>query len=121
MKQSIIQISTRKDDVLKSMPDGVHSALAIQPDIAKDSMDVVKDGGQVITVSGDAVESERKIVVKQFQHQLSFQAAIGDLIKDILADNVHIHIEHIYTFSDALDALHKTETRHAQGKLVVRV
>lgn len=110
-----------KDKVLKLMPGGVNVALAIQPDTTQDSMDIVKDGGRVITVSGDTVESERNITVKQFQHQLNFQQALSNLINDIVSDNVQIKLEHIYPFKEAIDALEKTETRHAQGKLVVRV
>lgn len=38
---------------------------------------------------------------------------------DITTGHVHLVLEHVYTFADALSALEKTETRHARGKLVV--
>lgn len=108
-----------KDHVKQWIPGGVDAALAIQLGTGEDSMDVVKDGGKVITVSGDKVESERNIIVKQFQHQLDIQHAIGMLVEDIAAGKIHPVIEHVYSFEKALDALKKTETRHARGKLVV--
>lgn len=108
-----------KDQVKQWVPGGVDAALAIQLGTGEDSMDVVKDGGKVITVSGDKVDSERNIIVQQFQHQLDIQHAIGILIEDITAGKVHPVIEHVYSFEQALDALEKTETRHARGKLVV--
>lgn len=100
-------------------PDGVDAALAIQPGTGADSMDVVKNGGKVITVSGDKVQPERDITVRQFQHQLNMQEAVGELVQDIAIDKVKIVIERVYPFEEALEALEKTETRHARGKLVV--
>lgn len=108
-----------KDQVKQWVPGGVDAALAIQLGTGEDSMDVVKDGGKVITVSGDKVDSERNIIVQQFQHQLDIQQAIGMLIEDIDAGKVHPVIEQVYSFERALEALKKTETRHARGKLVV--
>ena len=108
-----------KDQVKQWVPGGVDAALAIQFGTGEDSMDVVKDGGKVITVSGNRVDSERNIIVQQFQHQLDIQHALGMLIEDIAAGKVHPVIEHVYSFEQALDALKKTETRHARGKLVV--
>lgn len=110
-----------KSQVKQWMPGGVDAALAIQPDTGMDSMDVVKNGGKVITVSGDEVVAERDITVRQFQHQLNMQEAIGDLMQDIVTDKVKIIIDHVYPFEEALKALEKTETRHGRGKLVVSV
>lgn len=108
-----------KSHVKQWMPSGVDAALAIQPGTGEDSMDVVKDKGKVITVSGDRVDSKRNINVHQFQHQLDMQQAIGMLVEDIVAGKIHSVIEHVYSFGQALSALEKTETRHARGKLVV--
>jgi NADPH:quinone reductase-like Zn-dependent oxidoreductase len=43
------------------------------------------------------------------------------LMSDIAAGRVRLVIERVYPFEQALDALRKTETRHARGKLVVSV
>lgn len=110
-----------KEEVRKWMPDGVDSALAIQPGTAKDSMDVVKNGGKVITVSGDRVTAERNITVQQFLHQLDLQHAIGNLAEEIAEGKINIIIEQVFPFEDAVKALEKTKTRHAKGKLVVSV
>lgn len=108
-----------KDQVRHWKPGGVDVALAIQPKTGQDSLDVVRDNGKVITVSGDSVESERNIIAKQFQHKLSIQQALDGLIKDIETDKIKLVLERVYSFNEALDALKKTETRHARGKLVV--
>ena len=108
-----------KDEVLKAIPNGVDMALAIQPNTAKDSMDVVKDNGKVITVSGDFISTERGISVSQFEHLLSWQDALNGLVDKIVAGKVKVVIEKVYPFEQALDALEKTESRHARGKTVV--
>lgn len=94
-----------KGHVKQWIPGGVDAALAIQVGTGEDSMDAVKDGGKVITVSGDKVDSERNIVVQQFQHQLDIQQAIGNLVEDIAAGKIHLVIEHVFSFDQALDAL----------------
>lgn len=110
-------------EVKEWMPNGVDAALAIQPGTAKDSMEVVKTGGKVITVSGDSdsVSPERNITVRQFQHQLDLQKALKKIVEEITEGNIQLVIEDVYPFAQAIDALEKTETRHARGKSVVSV
>jgi NADPH:quinone reductase-like Zn-dependent oxidoreductase len=43
------------------------------------------------------------------------------LVSDIASGRLHLELEHIYPFTEAIDALEKTETRHARGKSVVQV
>ncbi|MGM8212719.1 NADP-dependent oxidoreductase [Virgibacillus sp. W0430] len=100
-------------------PEGVEAALAIHPGTSIDSMDVVKDCGKVVTVSGDQIKSERQISVQQLQHQLSMEDAITELITYLVTGKIKLVIEQIYHFDEALLALEKTETRHARGKCVV--
>lgn len=108
-----------KSKVKQWIPNGVDAALAIQPGTGTDSLDVVKNSGKVITVSGDKVESERNIDARQFQHQLELQSSLNDLMDGVVANKLKIVIEQTYPFEEALQALEKTETRHARGKLVV--
>ena len=108
-----------KNELLKAVPNGVDMALAIQPNTAKDSMDVVKDNGKVITVSGDTIAAERGILVSQFEHLLSWQDALNSLVDKIVTGKVKVVIEKVHPFEQALDALEKTESRHARGKTVV--
>ena len=110
-----------KEEVKAFIPGGVDAALAIQRQTANDSMDVVKDHGKVITVSGDQLDAERGVKVQQFPHLLSFHEALEQLIPKITAGEVQIVIENSYPFEDAIEALTKTETRHARGKLVVKL
>jgi NADPH:quinone reductase-like Zn-dependent oxidoreductase len=108
-----------KQQVREWTPDGVSAALAIQPGTVEDSIDVVTDGGTVVTVSGDPVPSRRNIAVFQFEHHEDTQQAVAQLASDIAEGRVQIVLEHIYPFDRAIDALRKTETRHARGKIVV--
>ena len=100
---------------------GVDAALAIQPRTGINSIKTVKDGGKVITVSGDNqhVVRERNIVVEQMGHNQDTHQQVLEFIKSLANDEIKLVIEKEYAFEDALDALQKTETRHARGKLVV--
>lgn len=112
-----------KNNVLEWSGNGVGVALAIQPGTGTDSIKVVKDGGKLITVSGDndTVKTERNISVEQVQHHNDTQQKVVELVAAISRGEIKIVIEKEYTFEQALEALEKTETRHARGKLVVKV
>ncbi|AIF45343.1 zinc-binding dehydrogenase [Virgibacillus sp. SK37] len=102
---------------------GVTASLAIQPGTEKDSMQVVKDGGKVITVSGYGLNlnPERNITVRQMGHHPETQKKVIELVKQFAAGKIQLVIEKEFSFEEALEALKKTETRHARGKLVVNV
>lgn len=102
---------------------GVTAALAIQPGTGQDSVKVVKDGGKLITVSGDSdqVPPERNMTIRQMAHTLFTQKEMIQLVQDIASGKIKLVIEKKYPFEEALNALEKTETRHARGKLVVKV
>lgn len=108
-----------KEQVARWAPNGLDAALAIQPGTVKDSIDVVKNGGKVIVVSGDSFVPKRNISVTQVRHQTEFKQAISDLMEQIDKGTLRVVIERIYPFELAIEALMKTETRHARGKLVV--
>lgn len=100
---------------------GVDAALAIQPKTGTDSIKVVKDGGKLITVSGDSahVVSERQIRVEQMGHNTDRQALV-DFVEAISKSEIEVVLEKEYPFDKALEALQKTETRRARGKLIVK-
>lgn len=100
---------------------GADAALAIQPGTGSDSIKVVKNGGLLITVSGDSqiVIPERNIEVRQMGHQLFTNQEMIELINKISQEKIKVVIEKEYPFQDALAALTKTETRRARGKLIV--
>jgi NADPH:quinone reductase-like Zn-dependent oxidoreductase len=100
---------------------GVTAALAIQPGTGIDSIKVVKDSGKLITVSGDSdqVIAERNITIQQMGHKNDTQQTVVQLIRAMSDGEIQIVIEKEYAFEQALEALKKTETRHARGKLIV--
>lgn len=102
---------------------GVTAALAIQPGTGLESIQAVKDGGLLITVSGDnaTIPQQRNIEIRQMGHQLFTQTEMTALVNSISAGNIKIEIEDAYLFENALDALRKTETRRARGKSIVKI
>lgn len=100
--------------------DGVDAALAIQPKTGLDCMRTVRDGGKVITVSGDQLTPERQIAVKQVIVG-DMQAELAELAQQVAAGRIHVEIEHVYSFEQGIAALEKTEARHARGKVVLRL
>lgn len=104
------------DQVKRWAPGGVDAALSILPGIAEECLAVVRDGGHLVTVSGDSAPPERGICVEQFQHRADVGADMAKLVDDIATGHVRVVLERIFDFEDALKALEKTETRHARGK-----
>lgn len=102
---------------------GVDAALAIQPGTGLDSIKVVKDGGRLITVSGDSahVSPERNITVEQMGHHADTQELVIDMVNSISEGKIKSVIEKEYPFDEAIQALEKTETRHARGKMIVKL
>lgn len=103
------------------MPTGVDAAIAIQPGTARSCLSLVKDGGQVVAVSGDQLESERGIRIHQIPHDVDIVPEFEKLMQQIANKNVKLEIEKVYPFDDALNALKKAQTRHARGKLVIEL
>ncbi|WP_197431707.1 NADP-dependent oxidoreductase [Lentibacillus sp. JNUCC-1] len=104
-----------------ALGEGVDAALAIQPNTAYDSMQTVKNGGKVVTVSGERVAGERGIEVEQVSHQVDIKQSLNNMVHDIANKEMQLTIEHVYPFEDGIKALQKTVTRHAQGKAVIKV
>ena len=112
------------DEIRNWADGGVDAALAIQPDTETTAIKVVRDGGRVITVSGygrPQTQGERGISVAQLAHQDATRQELEGLLASIAEGSIRSVIETEYPFSDALQALEKTETRHARRKLVVKI
>ncbi len=105
--------------VLRWMTGGVDAALAIQPGTGRTSLQVVRDGGKVVTISGDQVMSERNITVEQMMHHPETQQDLTQLAADVAAGRVRVVIDRIYPFEQGLEALEKTASRHARGKIIL--
>lgn len=110
-----------KQQVRRWREGGVTAALAIQPATSADSRDVVRDGGAVITVSGDQVESQRGITISQLQHREEAGQLVAELASAVAKGEIRLVLEQVYPFDQALAALRKVETRHARGKVVVEL
>jgi NADPH:quinone reductase-like Zn-dependent oxidoreductase len=109
------------DQIRVWRPGGVDAAIAVQPGTSAGSVRVVKNGGTVITVSNDLIDSERDIRVVPVSHTIEIRDDMTALLQGIADGKFPLAIEQIYPFEKALDALHKTQTRHARGKLVIAV
>lgn len=100
-------------------PGGVDAAMAIQPKTSEESMKVLKKDGKIVSISGDQIEPQSSIEVKQFPYQLEVRDQLIDLMDKIAADEIKLFIEQAYSFENGLEALKKTQTRRARGKLVI--
>lgn len=107
--------------VLDWSPDGVDAALAIQPGTATTSLQVVRDGGKIVTISGDQVAAERHITIQQVAHHPETRAALARLAADVATGRVRVVIDQAHPFDRAPEALEKTRQRHARGKIVLVV
>jgi NADPH:quinone reductase-like Zn-dependent oxidoreductase len=107
--------------VLRWMPGGVDAALAIQPGTGNTSLQVIRDGGKVVTISGDHVTSERNIAHEQMLHHPETRQELAQLARDVVAGPVRVVVEHAYPFEEGVEALEKTATRHAQGKTILLI
>ncbi|PRZ42802.1 NADPH:quinone reductase-like Zn-dependent oxidoreductase [Antricoccus suffuscus] len=108
------------EQIMKWTPAGVHAAIAVQPDTTAGSLSVVRDGGSVVSISGDIVEPERGVHVQTVPYQTDVRDELADLMAQIASREMHVEVERVYPFDNALDALAKVQTRHARGKLVLR-
>ncbi|WP_240377151.1 NADP-dependent oxidoreductase [Bacillus piscicola] len=108
-----------QEQIKQWMPGGVDAALAIQPDTGQPSMEILKDDGRVVAVSGDQLTPQRNVAIKPFPYQVDVTDELLQLMKKINSKEIKLFIEQTYPFQQALDALEKTGTRHARGKLVI--
>ncbi len=107
------------DEILEWAPGGVDAAVAIQPGTTADSVRVVKDGGTVVTISGDRVAPTRGITIDMPPHDVDVRDEMAAFMQQIADGNLTLTIEHVFAFADALQALAKVQTRHARGKTVL--
>ncbi len=109
------------DQIRHWMPGGVDAAMAVQPGTSTDSLSVVRDGGRIISISGDIVPPERGVHVEVVQHQTDVRDELTQLMTGIVKRELRVEVERVYPFEEALAALAKVQTRHARGKLVLRL
>jgi NADPH:quinone reductase-like Zn-dependent oxidoreductase len=100
------------------LPGGVDAALAIQPGTPTECLAVVRDGGQVLPVSGDAVSAVRGIRVEMLPYQLDVRDELQQLLADI-ADGAIRQVVEVMPFEHGAEALERVRTRHARGKIVL--
>jgi NADPH:quinone reductase-like Zn-dependent oxidoreductase len=105
--------------VLRWMPEGVDAALAIQPGTGQASLPVVRNGGKVVTISGDQVMPERKIAVEQIRHHPQTRRELSWLASDVATGRLRVVVERAYPLEEGLAALEKALTRHARGKIIL--
>ncbi len=107
------------DQVRQWRPGGVDAALAVQPQTTTDSVSVVRDGGTVVTISGDDHAPDRPVTVVGVPYEIDVRDELISLMDQIVAGTIRLQIEQVHPFEQALDALEKVRTRHARGKIVL--
>ena len=107
------------EQVRQWMPGGADGALAVQPGTAAQTLGVVKNGGQLVPISGDSPDAERSIRVEAIPYQVDVRAQVIQLMADVAVGKIHVELEQVYPFEEALEALAKVQTRRARGKSVL--
>lgn len=102
-------------------PQGVDGALAVQPRTTDDSASVVRDGGTVVTISGDPDTSTDRVAVAGLSYGVDVRDELHELMRDVVTGDLRLVIERTVAFDDAPSALAKTQTRRARGKVVITV
>jgi NADPH:quinone reductase-like Zn-dependent oxidoreductase len=105
--------------VVRWAPDGVDAALAIQPGTGSASLPVVRNGGKIVTISGDQVTAEREITIEQVLHHPETRLELSQLAADVAAGRVRVIVDRTDPLEEGLAALEKAESRHAQGKVIL--
>lgn len=100
-------------------PGGVAGAMAIPHGSAANSLAAIRDGGRLVTISGDQVVPVRDIAVQQAPHRPDTPQKLAQLARDAAEGRLVVVIEKTYPLDGAIAALEKTETGHASGKSVV--
>ena len=108
-------------EVLQWMPGGVDAVVAVPPGTSSESLPVVKDGGSLVSISGDGLVTERGVKVGGIPYQADVRDGLVQLMTDIADGEVRAELERVYPFEEALAALAKVQTRHARGKIVLRL
>lgn len=109
------------NQIKQRMTGGVDAAIAIQPNTAISSINVVKDGGEIISVSGEQLTSQRNITIVPYPHTGDMKGGLIDLMNRVTLGEVKLLIEQTYGLDKALEVLKKMGTRHARGKSVIVV
>jgi NADPH:quinone reductase-like Zn-dependent oxidoreductase len=108
-----------QEQITAWVPGGVDAAIATQPGTASHSQAVVKDGGEIVAVSGDQFVPARGIMLKQIPHNADVTDEMSDLLRQVASGEFQLTIENVYPFSEGMEALAKVRTRHTRGKLVL--
>lgn len=109
-----------QDQVMSFIPEGVDTAIAINPNTSKEVSVIVKNNGTVIAVSGDQVELERGIELKQIPHMVNVINELEDVFKKVANKELHLTLQE-YSFKEAIKVLEKVKKRHERGKSVLFV
>jgi NADPH:quinone reductase-like Zn-dependent oxidoreductase len=97
----------------------VSTAPSIQPGTSDGSMRAVRDGGFLITVSADRVQPQRGINVEVVTNAIDVRRELEALMTAVAEGTYRLVVEQTYPLERGLEALRKTQTRHARGKQVI--
>lgn len=113
--------SNWSQQILDWTPGGVDVAIAIQPNTSSDCINVVRDNGKIISISGDSFKCERGIKEIAFPYTIDVLDDLNILYDKVTKKDIVIVIESIYDFNEALIAIDKVKSRKARGKSVILV
>ncbi|MFD4348598.1 NADP-dependent oxidoreductase [Streptomyces coelicoflavus] len=109
------------DRIRRWRPEGVEAVIAVLPGTSAECLPVVRDGGVLVTVSGDVVTPERGVRVRVVPHDTDIREGLVRLTEEIARGDKRVEVERVHPFDEAPAALAKVRTGHARGKIVLRL
>ena len=106
------------EQIRQWMPGGVDAAIAVQPGTSSGCVEVVRDGGQVVTVSGDQAAPKGRVRVEMIPYEVDVLGELKALAADVADGRVRLALE-THPFEEGLVALQNVQSRHARGKTVL--
>lgn len=103
----------------KIKPLGQDAVMAIPRNTSSKSLKVLKDGGKIISISNDQISPQDRVEVVDIPYQLDVKNELKDLMKNLSSGKLHLEIEEVFSFDEALTALASKSKQHARGKSVI--
>lgn len=100
-------------------PEGQDAVLAIPRNTSTESMKVLKDNGKLLSVSYDQLSPQSRVKVLEIPYGLNVQEDLEALMKQLASGELHLEIESVVPFEDAISTLLLKAKQHARGKTVI--
>lgn len=100
-------------------PEGQDAVMAIPRNTSLESMKVLRNGGKIISISNDQIDAQNRVEIIKIPYNLNVKEELDYLMDNIATGKIHLEIEHVYKFDEAITALASKSKQHARGKSII--